>query len=177
MQNEFIKITKSDFADNLLKREDVDASLRSIEKFLERNKHKYNWDAVGDGFVIKVSDENEAIKIAGEFNSSFGVEKVTYYQNSKSKTIKPSSYKKQKTARPRYSFFDKNTGKTLNKKQFGEKIKRDCLSKTQIVKKGILPKAKLEQAVRNKEIETISTGKVVYISRGALQRYFKNKNN
>ncbi len=67
--------------------------------------------------------------------------------------------------------FDSAVGKGMTLNQYAKHIKEQSISKTEVVKRGILTKAQLEKAIQEGHLATIQIGSKQYISKASVQNY------
>ena len=79
-------------------------------------------------------------------------------------------YQKQ-SGRPKNMVFDSSVGHGMTLKQYTEHIKAQSISKSEVVKRGILTKSQLEKAIQEGHVTPVQIGAKQYVSKTSLQEY------
>ncbi|MCX6757627.1 MAG: hypothetical protein NTZ44_01970 [Candidatus Nomurabacteria bacterium] len=164
-----IKISHSDFS-KISHGRSTDSYFRSLESYLRKNNNTYNID--DQVCVIYVNDKNDAMRIG----LHFGLHRIEYFDGLKSLPLV--LFEKKKRGRPKAMIFDNDSGKAISikniRKQSLEEVTANCLEKKEIIKRKILTKSKLENAINKKELVLINVGSKSYINRYELATFIKN---
>lgn len=164
----YIKILESDFL-RITSARSGDSYFRSLEAYLRKNNRIYNVD--GKSCTVNVYDKNDAMSIGFHF----GLRRVNYFDGLELLPLVLTS-KEKNHGRPKSIIFD-NTGKkiTLRKlrEQSSEDVKIHCLEKKEIIKRMILTKESLKNAIIKGELTPITVGNKSYIDRQELAKFIK----
>jgi len=136
-------------------------SWKSIESYLDKNKHIFEINDFDKIITVKVNDKVEALRLAGILSLS-----TVQYQSGDIKDDLEVSVPK-KYGRPKNSVFTEAEGMTLN--QYKKKLIENTFSKTDIIKRGILTKSELEKAITSNKLETVPSGRSVRINKDSLR--------
>jgi hypothetical protein len=166
--SKFIRIKGSDFP--TLRFRNAEEFLRSVEHYLVKYKREYFFrDRI---CLIYVNDQFDAMKLGLDLK----LEKIEYSDGFR--TLLLNLRKENGIGRPKNTIFDGVSGRgmTLNqfKKHSLKEIKESCLTKSEIFKRKIITKGKLEKALREGKIKDIKFGNATYIVRLDLEKLFKS---
>ncbi|MFH1233380.1 MAG: hypothetical protein V1649_01875 [Patescibacteria group bacterium] len=166
----YIKILDSDFL-KITSTRSGNSYFRSLEAYLRRNNRIYNID--GKSCTVDVYDKNDAMSIG----LYFGLHHIKYFDGLEllSLVLTP---KEKNRGRPKNIIID-NTGKKITLKklreQSSEDIKKHCLEKKEIIKRMILTRESLKNAITKGKLTPIIIGSKYYIDRQELAKFIKNE--
>jgi predicted transcriptional regulator len=160
-----IKVYQKDIQETFVK--SIEQLWRSLESFLERHQRKFYFNEVEKSVEIEVADEADARRLM----DSAGVRTYTFVSKEVSKTVQPV---KKKPGRPKNTVRDHAAGQAMTVKQYNKHMKQNSLSKTEIVKRGILSKAQLDTAIANNELSVMMISGSHRISQESLHEYLNN---
>lgn len=165
----YIKISQLDFI-NINSSRSGDSYFRSIEAYLVKNNRKYN---VNDQeFIIYVSDKEDAMNIGFIFKLG----KIEYFDGQELLSI---ILIKKRKKEERKIIIDNSTGEKINMKKLREQqyeeAKKHCLEKKEVIKRGILTKKELENAIKDNKLNEICILKRSYFDRQEIVDFIKNK--
>jgi hypothetical protein len=165
-RKESVKISASDFPTSYFRK--PESHLRSLEHYLKINNREYNIE--GQECTIFVHDKLDAMKIGLDFHLT----SVEYFNGLKFERLNLKA--DQKRGRPRNIVIDNVSGKGMTIGQFKTKarneVRHSALSKSEIIKRKILSKAKLEKAIAEEKITPIMRGGAIYFDRSELAKLF-----
>lgn len=163
----YIMISHSDFLE-IFSGRSVDSYFRSLEAYLRKNNRAYNID--GQTCTVYVYDKSDAMSLG----LHFGLRKLKYFDGVK---LTPIALKAKKTRDSfKVEIFDSAGNKTTFKKlkeQSFEKAKSHCLEKKEIIKRKILTKKELENAIEGGELSPINIENKTFIDRQELAGFIK----
>ena len=158
-----IKITPKSF--RLHPSFDEATKFRSIEKQLENLNKDFEVMNHLKTISVIVSDKGDAILLA----SKLDLMKVEYCDNEVCIELQTKFLKK--IGRPKRTVFISGQSKGMTMSQYNKHIKLDTLSKTEIIKRGILTKTKLNNAISSGSLNVIKTGVSEHISQKELREF------
>lgn len=165
----YIRISHSDFYE-ISSMRSGDSYFRSLEAYLRKNNRTYNID--GQTCIVYVYDKNDAMRIGFHF----GLHQLEYFDGLELLPIVLKS-KEKKRSGSRISILD-NTGKKITMKklreQSFEEVKLNYLEKREVIKRKIITKKSLENAITVGELIPIIVGDRFYINRQELAKFIKN---
>lgn len=168
-KQKYIKIPLSDFLEYFSWRSEKSYS-RSLEKYLEKNNRLYNLD--DQNCIVYVDDKNDAMRMG----LHFGLRRLEYYDGFELSTIVLVGQEK-KRGRPKNTIFDNISGEGMTLRQFKirtkKKVELQHIAKRQIIRKRILTKKELENAINNGALTEINVGNRGYIDRQELAEFIK----
>lgn len=136
---------------------------RSLERQLEKNHREY--DVRGEFFVVRAHDVSDAMKLG----LSLMLAAVEYFDGRSLRTIFLAT--KKKAGRPKNIVFNaEGKGMTSNqfKKSLQEDVQSKCLTKSEILKKKILTRKELTDAIRIGRLQEITIDNTSYFRREEL---------
>lgn len=77
----------------------------------------------------------------------------------------------KKGGRPKNMVFDSSIGNGMTLNQYTKHMKEQSISKTEVVKRGILTKVQLEKAIQEGHIIALQIGAKQYVSKASIQQY------
>lgn len=77
----------------------------------------------------------------------------------------------KKGGRPKNMVFDSSVGKGMTMKQYAKHIKEQSISKTEVIKRGILTKAELDRAIQEGHISCVQIGTRQYVKKASVHEY------
>lgn len=77
----------------------------------------------------------------------------------------------KKGGRPKNMVFDSTVGKSMTLKQYAKHMKEQSISKSEVVKRGILTRTQLEKAIQEGHIREVQIGSTKYVSKASVQEY------
>jgi hypothetical protein len=80
----------------------------------------------------------------------------------------------KKGGRPKNMVFDSSIGRGMTLNQYAKHMKEQSISKTEVVKRGILTKAQLEKAIAEGHIKAVQIGATQYVSKTSIQNYLNS---
>ena len=168
-KQKYIKIPLSDFLEYPLRRAEK-SYFRSLEKYLEKNNRLYNLD--DQNCIVYVDDKNDAMGMG----LHFGLRRLEYYDGLELSTIALIGQEK-KPGRPKNIIFDNASGKGMTLRQFKIKSKKEVelqhIAKKEIIRKRILTKKELENAINDGALKEINVGNRGYVDRQELAEFIK----
>lgn len=81
----------------------------------------------------------------------------------------------EKRGRPKNVVFDSSVGKGMTLNQYTKYMKEQSISKSDVVKRGILSKAKLEKAIHEGQVKVVQIGARQYVSKASIQAFLITK--
>lgn len=165
----YIRISHSDFhAISSLR--SGDSYFRSLEAYLRKNNRIYNID--GQTCIVYVYDKNDAMRIGFHF----GLHQLEYFDGLELSPLVLKAEEKNRGG-SKITILD-NTGKKITMKklreQSFEEVKLNCLEKREVIKRKIITKKSLENAITTSELTPIIVGDKCYINRQELAKFIKN---
>ncbi len=160
---QYIRILQSDFPDVSFMRSN-DSYFRSLENYLRKNSRSYKID--GKTCIVDVRDQNDAMSLG----LHLGLPQVEYFNGLKSSLLILIDTE-NKLNRSRGMIFDSIGNKTTLRKVREEslrEVKLHCLDKKEVIKKGILTKKELGNAIANGGLIPINIGIKCYIDKQEL---------
>jgi len=160
----FIKITKNSFETSLVST--FEAQFRSLELYLEKHQLSYECLDADKEIIVQVSSESEAYRLIGELNLC----EIAFINDAgEQKKIFLTSVKR--SGRPRNMVFDQKTGKGFTLKQYAKNARLESMSKSDIVKRGILTKAQVEAGIVSGKLAVIGGGTSTRITKVSLLKF------
>lgn len=167
-KEKYIKISKTDFLIKITRC--LDSHFRSLEAYLIKNNFKYHIDS-GECYVY-VKDKGSAMLLG--FRLKFP--KIMYFDGEK---LIPITLMKKRDKAERKIIITNNLGEKIKgknlKEQPYEEAKKHCFEKKEIIKRGILTKNELEDAIKNNKLNEIIILERGYFDYNELVEFIKNK--
>ncbi len=172
ISQKYIKISDSDFS-RIRSLRPVDSYLRSLEAYLRKNNRTYD-NIDGESYTIYVVDKNDAMTIGFDFNLS----KIEYFDGSKLSPlilkVKRKKGNNSKAVIVEDISGNKTTIKKLKEHSF-EDVRLNCLETKEIVKRNILTKKAIKEAITKGELTEIKIANKYFINRQELVKFMKSK--
>ncbi len=169
-KDKYIKISKTDFLKKVTLSRSEDNYFRSLEAYLVKNNCKYN--IYGEDCFIYVKDKDEAMLLGINLN----LFKIMYFDGKK---LLPITLTKKRNKGDRKIIITNNLGEKISvknlKEQPFEAVKKHCFEKKEIIKKGMLTKKELEDAVKSNKLNEIIILNRSYFDYIELAEFIKNK--
>jgi len=142
---------------------------RSLESSLIKHSRKYECNDINGFATVEVVDTSDAILLAGLLS----INKFEYISNEGKSSVIDIVPIKHKTGRKRLKdmvFLNGDTvGITMH--EHTRELRIRTLSKSTIIKQGILTKSQLEHAITSRDLKTIRVGKSTRVDRDELTVY------
>jgi len=163
MKNSII-ITPESFKESYFR--DDTSYFRSLESFLDKHNREFVVDDIEKTVTVEVVDELDAQRLA----IMAKLKNVTYLEDGISKELVVAPPKKQ--GRPKNIIFIDGGSKGFTARQFNkytsDELKKTHLTKTQVLKLGIVTKTKLDRYIADGTLKPIEQGNKIFISRKDL---------
>lgn len=168
MKGNYLQIQKADLS--LSRTGGRLVTMRMLENILNKNHIEHVYDAHAECLHIPVDDKYDAARI-----NSLLLYVGTYFTDTKSEQLKQET--RAKRGRPKNTVFESATGMAMTARKFAKSahidVKKKCLSKSDIVKLGLLTKSKMEKAIGAGELTQVLVSKTWYIDRVELSEFLK----
>lgn len=139
---------------------------RSLEHFLERHNREFIFDDVNKSVVVAVADESDAQRLMQDI----GITSVSFCtDNGDEKQIGDGGIYEPRQIRD--SVYVKREDERMSVGQYVKYLKSDTISKSAIVKHGILTKSELEKAISSGKLLVVKVGNSVRINQKSLSDY------
>lgn len=149
----------------------IEVHMRSLEKYLEKNKRDFLFE--GSICTVQVYDKQDAIRIGMENKL-----KQIIYVDGQTRTTVSLIGKTPSTKRTTMLVLDSNGVKTSLRKikqQPHLEAKKSSLTKSDIIKRGILTKRELDNAITSSQLTVTVIERNSYIDRKELQLFLSKK--
>ncbi len=163
-----LKITKEHFEKN--SSEKMEQQWRSLEYFLKKENEKFDFVDHLNEVLIDLKDEMHAMRLGIDAGLKKGI--IISDDGSVKEII---FSKPQKRGRPKVTVFVDGTEKGMTMNQFKKTKTVDTLSLSEVVKRGIISKKALEEAVSSGGVSLIQVGNTKRISQNELFEYLKKR--
>lgn len=157
----YIKIISQYFKESLVR--DIDQQWRSLESALSESGREYEFNDTEGFATVVVSDKNDAILLGNQL----GLQAVKYIPSA-GESIVIELIAPKNTGRPKNTVFIKNQGKGMTIRQYQKHLKATTISKAGLVKRGILTKKQLDEAIVTGKLQIINVGTSQRISQESL---------
>lgn len=165
-QPRHIKILRPDPVLNSTKRYE-----RSLENYLEKRNRVFNIEE--ESYLVYVSDKRDALSLGVHFN----LDHIEYFDGYTTSTISLSQ-KGKETSRAKTMVTNTNSGDSMTLGRFKSTTKKEIrlnfLTNGEVVKRGILTKKDLNDAIKNGKLNSASFGNREYIARHDLVDFLKS---
>lgn len=150
----------------------IELHMRSLEKYLEKNNRTFLFE--GDICTVHVHNKQDALRIGMENH----LREVLYIENSVQVKLQI-AVDAPSTKRTKIIVSDNQGNKTSLRKikqQPHLEAKNNALNKSDIVKRRILTKKELDDAIRSSKLTVTVIGKTSYVNRKELSDFLFKKN-
>ena len=159
-----INITSEFFNERLS--QNSDQKWRSLEHFLERYSRRFIFNDSNRSVTVAVADELDAQRLMQDI----GLISVNYInENGEEKLIEGAELKRPFLREA--TVYVKREDKKMSFNEYKKYIKSGTISKSAVVKRGILTKSEIERAILLGKLLTVKVGKSVRISQESLRDY------
>ena len=165
-KEKYIKISKIDFLNKVSLPRSEDSYFRSLEAYLVKNNREYN--ILGEDCFVYVKDKEEAMILGINLNFN----KINYFDGKK---LLPIVLINKKNKEDKKIIITNNLGEEVTERNLYKDAKKHCFEKKEIIKKGILTKKDLEDAVKNNKLNEIIILNRSYFDYNDLAEFLKNK--
>lgn len=163
----YIKIIPEYFTDSF--DVDINKRWRSLELFLLKHSRKYECNTTNNFCTIEVADKRDAVLLTGELP----ITKFEYVSNT-GESIVIDIYPKVKKGQRKHAgamVYLQGATSGVPMSSHNKKLKNTTISKSTIIKRGILTKAQFEKAIASNGLKVVIVQRTTRVDKDELSEY------